>query len=227
MNILWFELSQHRFLRQALVGFFLVSAFAGSEGVSAQKQTGAGKLSPQGETTVTRNGDTIEIQTYSKIPEATEPCTSEELEWWNRLRKAQDDLLVAHKKGNAKAIAGAKEKFFVLLLEAPQKSYRVPLKDRPPLMLGLARQPILPDIARKNQIAGTVVLSVEFRSDGSVGDIQIIKGRGFGITESVVHAVRDNIFLPAIENGGFVAHRSEVKTEFANKWTQNVKGNKN
>lgn len=227
MNILGFEHSQHRFPLRALFGIVLVSAFAGFERASAQTQTGAGKVSPQEETTVTRNGDTVEIRTYSKIPEATEPCTSEELQWWNQLRNAQDDLLVAHKRGNAKAIAGAKEKFFVLLLEAPQKSYRVPLKDRPPLMLGLVRQPNLPDIARKNQIAGIVVLSVEFRSDGSVGDVQIIKGLGFGITESVVHAVRDNVFLPAIKDGGFVGHWSEVKIEFANKWTQNVKGSKN
>ncbi len=227
MKLLGFVVSSNRFLLRALLVFVLVSALAGAERVSAQKQTGAGKVSPQEETTVTRNGDTVEIRTYSKIPEATEPCTSEELEWWNQIRKAQSDLMFAHKKGKGRAIAEAKEKFFVLLLEAQQKSYRVPLKDRPPLMLGVARQPTLPDIARKNQIAGTVVLSVEFRSDGSVGDVQIIKGLGFGITESVVQSVRDNVFLPAIENGGFVTHRSEVKTEFANKWTQNVKANKN
>jgi hypothetical protein len=64
MKILGLVVSSNRILSQALLVFLLVSAFAGAERVSAQKQTGAGSGSPQEETVITRNGDTVEIRTY-------------------------------------------------------------------------------------------------------------------------------------------------------------------
>lgn len=213
MKILSFGAPSSRYLLSSLLAFSLVSAIPGAASVSYQSTTVVHK---------TESG--VEISTYTAIPEATEPCTPEEGEWWTQVRKAHGDLVVAYKKGKQRSIAEAKEKFFLLLLEGQQKSYQVPLKDRSPQMLVFGRQPDRPDIAKKNQITGTVVVSVELRGDGSVGDVQIVKGLGFGINENVIQATRQYVFLPAVKSRAFVAERRNVKVEFSDKWTQKPKG---
>ncbi|MGH9835776.1 MAG: energy transducer TonB, partial [Blastocatellia bacterium] len=145
---------------------------------------------------------------YNEIPEAAEPCTPEESEWWERLRKAGSDL---QKKRDEKT----KKRFYLLMYEGQQKAYRIPLKDRPPQTLVFGRSAY--NIDRKNMITGTVVLSVEFRADSSVGDIQIIKGLRSEIDENVILATRQCVFLPAIKNGAFVNHRENVETKFSRK----------
>jgi hypothetical protein len=102
------------------------------------------------------------------------------------------------------------------MYEGQQKAYRIPLKDRPPQTLVPGRAAY--NLDRKNMITGTVVLSVEFRADSSVGDIQVIKGLRSGIDENVIHATRQNIFLPAIKNGAFVTYRENVETKFSDEW---------
>lgn len=182
MKILKFVASSSWFLLNSL----LVLSF-GSDVI------GVGPVSYQGEKIV-RGGDRVSI--YPEIPEATEPGTPEEYEWWERLRKSGNDL---QKKGDEKT----KKRFYLLMHEGQQKAYRVPLKDRPPQTLVSGR------IDRKNIITGTVVLSVEYRADLSVGDIQLIKGLNPELDENVILATRQSVFLPAIKNGAFVTHREE------------------
>jgi hypothetical protein len=182
MKILRFAASSSWFLLNSL----LVFSF-GSDVI------GAGPVSYQGEKIV-RERDTVHI--YREIPEATEPGAPEEYEWWERLRKAGHDL---QKKPDEKT----KKRFYLLMYEGQQKAYRIPLKDRPPLTLVSGR------IDQRKIITGTLVLSVEYRADSSVGDIRVIKGLRPELDENVILATRQSVFLPAIKNGAFVTHREE------------------
>ena len=213
MRILRLVVSSNWYLLGSLLVFSLVSTVPGAASVSYQSTT-----------VVRKTESSVEISTYTAIPEATEPCTPAECEWWTQIRKAHRDLVAANEKGKQKSIAEAKEKFFLLLLEGQQKSYQVPLADRSPQMLVFGKKPERPDIAKKNQITGTVELSVELRADGSVGDVQIIKGLGFGINENVIQAARQYVFLPAVKSRAFVAERRNVKVEFSDKWSQKRQG---
>jgi hypothetical protein len=202
MKILKFVLPSSRFLVNSLLVFSFVSVVAG-----------AGSIAYQSKTVTTKTGSGVRISTYTPVPEATEPCTPEECEWWERVRQAGDDL---QKKSNEKSKKG----FYLLLYEGQQKAYRIPLKDRAPQLLVFGNPPTRPEIAVKNRITGTIEFLVEFKSDASVGDIQIIKGLGFGIDEKVIQAARQYVFLPAIQNGAFVAERRSVKTNFSDQWSK-------
>lgn len=208
MNILRSVVPSSRFQLNSLLVFFLLSAVAG-----------AGSVSYQSKTVVRKTESGVEVRTVNDIPEATEPCTPEESDWWKRLQKAGNDL---QKKSDEKS----KTRFYLLMYEGQQKAYQIPLKDRPAEILVFGRQPIRPDIAQKNHITGTVVLSVEFRADGSVGDVQIVKGLGFGMDESLIQATRQYVFLPAVKDRAFVAERGNVKFEFSDKWTRKVRRSK-
>jgi Gram-negative bacterial TonB protein C-terminal len=190
-----------------LLVFSLVSVFASVDGVSAGQN-------PAEKKTVLRYDDIVEIGTFAHIPEATEPCTAEESEWWNQLRNAHGDILIGYKKRKENAIAEAKAKFFQLLYEGQLKSYRVPLQDRPPLIL-VHGKPGSTFLAQKHHTRGTVELAVEFQANGSVGDIRVISRLEDGLTDSAIDAQRQAVFLPAIRNRAFVNYQNEsVKVLF-------------
>lgn len=211
MNILRSVLRSGRFLSNSLLVFFLVVTCAGK--VSHQSKT---EVRKPDSSVVHKTEAGVEVRTVNDIPEATEPCTSEESDWWNRIRKAGNDL---QKKNDEKS----KTRFYLLMYEGQQKAYQVPLKDRPSQILVWGREPVLPERALRNHITGTVVLSVESRADGSVGDVQIVKGLGFGIDENMIQATRQYVFLPAVKGRAFVAERSNAKFEFADKWSKKSK----
>lgn len=68
--------------------------------------------------------------------------------------------------------------------------------------------------ARQNKIQGKVVLSVEFRADGTIGDIRVIRGLGFGLDEKAIEAARQIRFRPAVNGGVPVTTRSRVEFTF-------------
>lgn len=68
--------------------------------------------------------------------------------------------------------------------------------------------------ARQNKIQGKVVLSVEFRSDGSIGDIRVIRGLGYGLDEKAIEAARLIRFRPAVQEGNPVPWRGKVEFTF-------------
>ncbi len=210
MNILWSVIPSSRFLLISLLVFFLLSAVAGAGSVSYQSKAGVRKPE-SGAVRKTESG--VEVRTFNDIPEGTEVSTPEESDWWLRIRKAGNDL---QKKSDEKS----KTRFYLLMYEGQQKAYKIPLKDRPPQILVWGRQPILPEIALRNRITGTVVLSVDYRADGSVGDVQIVRGLGFGIDENIVQRTRQYVFLPAVKNRVFVSQRDNVKFEMSDKWTK-------
>lgn len=154
----------------------------------------------QERTIKSQRGSTVLVSTYNEIPEATEQCSPEEKRWWDSLRKAGDDL---QKKMDAKS----QTKFAVIFAEGLEKGYRIPLKDRPPQALLLGRV-VFPDVvvarARAKGLKGSIELSIEYRADGSVGDVKIVKGLDKVMDGYVVAAARQHIFLPAIKDGAFV-----------------------
>src|SRR5438128_4543641 len=113
----------------------------------------AGEICCQDSKPITKiHGTSMDIYTITLIPEASSSCTPVECEWWNRLRLAGNDL---QRKGDEKSKRG----FALALAEGLEKSYRVPVDDRPPL--GLSRPSpaqLPPGIRHRN---GKVELEME------------------------------------------------------------------
>jgi periplasmic protein TonB len=68
--------------------------------------------------------------------------------------------------------------------------------------------------ARRRSLQGDVVLEIVVRSDGTVGDVKLLKGLGAGLDERAVQAVRDWRFTPARRLGAPVDVIVEVSVEF-------------
>jgi TonB family protein len=70
------------------------------------------------------------------------------------------------------------------------------------------------DEARRRGITGDVVLEIIVRRDGSVGEVTILQGRGAGLDQRAVAAVRQWRFSPARRRGEPVDVIVEVAVEF-------------
>lgn len=70
------------------------------------------------------------------------------------------------------------------------------------------------DEARRRGITGDVVLEIVVRRDGSVGDVTVLQGRGAGLDQRAVAAVRQWRFSPARRKGEAVDVLVEVAVEF-------------
>ncbi|MBX7221371.1 MAG: energy transducer TonB [Blastocatellia bacterium] len=68
--------------------------------------------------------------------------------------------------------------------------------------------------ARQNKVQGKVVLSVEFRADGTIGEVRIVRGLGYGLDERAIEAARQIRFRPAVQNGVPVTTRAKVEFTF-------------
>jgi protein TonB len=64
-------------------------------------------------------------------------------------------------------------------------------------------------------VTGDVVLEIVIRSDGSVGDVKVLRGLGFGLDDRAVAAVRNWKFSPARRLGTPVDVIVEVEVEFS------------
>jgi hypothetical protein len=155
----------------------------------------------------TAAGSSVSIMTYKEIPAATEPCTSEECDWWNRLREAGNKLL---RKGDQKSMSA----YASLFVEGITKSYKVPLADRPPQVLFFGQTVQIANLPWK-QRNGTVRLSVEHRADGSVGEIKVLSGLGTQVDQRCIQAARSVIFLPAVRDRTFVDEWQTPEYKFA------------
>ena len=156
------------------------------------------------------DGTKVEISTYSEIPEATEPCDPEACQWWKQLRLVANQV---QKSGGRKSL----EPYINLFAEGLERSFRVPIKDRPAQAIVFARPVETRPLGgpKKN---GAVELSVEVRPDGSVGEIKVIKGISADVDKRCVDAIqRYTIYLPAVKDGSFVAEWQSVKFNF---WSQ-------
>jgi len=61
--------------------------------------------------------------------------------------------------------------------------------------------PLYTEDARWNQVSGKVVLEVALMASGEVGEIKVIKGLPYGLTEQCIAAARKMKFEPAIKDG--------------------------
>src|SRR5262249_31806194 len=174
---------------------------------SQSKPMGSGPQQSKTKTKTTAEGSALRIREYHDIPEATEPCTPEELQWWNDIRTTGNIL-------NEKADKKLKARFLVLLHDGQQKSYRVPVKDRLPQVLGDFGMLAYPQEFYSGKVSGSAAVSIEYRADGSVGEVKMVKRLGFGVDEGLMRGFRKSVFLPAIENGAFVTFRTTQAVEF-------------
>lgn len=199
MNIREGFVSSSRIVINLVICCLVVTAVGIGNGISQETKT------------IRKNtaGSSLVISTYVEIPEATEQCAPAECDWWKRLREAGNNL---QRKGDEKST----RKFVMLFLEGIEKSYRIPLKDRPPqVLISPKSAPLNPGVRMKN---GEVAVSVEFRADGSVGEIKLVKGLRSDMDERCIQAARQNIFLPALKNGKFVTDWRDGRCGF---WSQN------
>jgi periplasmic protein TonB len=68
--------------------------------------------------------------------------------------------------------------------------------------------------ARRRGLTGEVVLEIVVRRDGTVGDVKLLRGLGFGLDDRAVQAVRQWRFAPADRLGVAVDVIVEVGVEF-------------
>ena len=154
---------------------------------------------PQTKTITRQQGSTVSVNPYTEIVEATKPCTPAECEWWSELRAAASDL---QRKMDEKS----KKRFAILFAEALQKNYRIPIGDQGPKVLSF-RFPVFPayiqDRQRQRLLRGSVELSIEYRAEGFIGDVKLLKGMQRDVDDAVIRAARQSIFLPAVVDGHF------------------------
>jgi TonB family protein len=142
-----------------------------------------------------------------RLPEASLPCAPEEKAWWDSVRKAGD--AVRRSRGGKKE----REELAELLNEGSLKSYKVPVPDRRPINLNQT-PPEYTNEARNKKISGTVILGAEVRADGTIGQIRVLRGLGFGLDENSAKAARKAIFLPAVKDGKFVTGHVQLEMNF-------------
>lgn len=120
-------------------------------------------------------------------------------------RRERDQLNVA--------IETARQKYSRLLQERQDKSYRAPVRDSAPRFLN-SPYPAYSERARQHHVTGTVKLRVECRADGTIGDVTVVEGLGYGLDERAIDAARRMIFLPATRDGAFVAYTVPITQSF-------------
>jgi protein TonB len=71
------------------------------------------------------------------------------------------------------------------------------------------------DEARRNQVEGSVKVSVLLKADGSVSDIKVARGLGYGLDEKAIEAARQLRFVPAQKDGHVVSVRLFLEFKFS------------
>ncbi|MBI4750785.1 MAG: energy transducer TonB [Acidobacteria bacterium] len=70
------------------------------------------------------------------------------------------------------------------------------------------------DEARQSCIVGKVVLAIEFREDGTIGIIRVVRSLGYGLDEQAIAAARHIRFRPAMKDGQPVTMTRRVEFPF-------------
>ncbi len=71
------------------------------------------------------------------------------------------------------------------------------------------------DEARRNQIEGSVKVSVLLKADGTVSEVKVARGLGYGLDEKAVEAARQLRFVPAQKDGHAVSVRLFLEFKFS------------
>src|SRR4030095_16005972 len=185
----------------------------------------------------------ILVQTQlGQIPPALLPSSDEVNQWWEQVRAAgaeaakaagqkeemlkkkrvpgaydpddEDELLSKEDREKMNAeITRTTGNYVGLLREGKEKGYRVPLLDNRVIILHKER-PRYTNAARKAKKQAIITLTVEFRFDGTIKVLKIVRGLGFGLNVQAVAAVQKIIFLPQIKDGTFVNMSSNLEYSF-------------
>ena len=177
-----------------------------------------------------------------QIPMATFPSSDEVKQWWEQVRVAgaeaakaagqkeemlkkkrvpqayvpddEDELLSKKDREIMNAeITRTTGNYLGLLREGKEKGYRVPVPDNRVILLHGAPARFT-NAAREAKAQGEIILSVEFRADGTIKVLKIIRGLGFGLDEKAVEAVQKIIFLPEIKDGTFINMSQRLEFTF-------------
>jgi TonB family protein len=70
------------------------------------------------------------------------------------------------------------------------------------------------EVARDNLTHGTVALSVVFRSNGSISDVEVVSGLPYGLSESAIDAARKVRFEPGLKDGRPISVRGILEFTF-------------
>ena len=68
--------------------------------------------------------------------------------------------------------------------------------------------------AREKKVTGSVILNVVFGADAKIGEIEVVQGLPYGLTESAIEAAKKIRFEPATKDGQAVSERSTVVYHF-------------
>ena len=68
--------------------------------------------------------------------------------------------------------------------------------------------------ARRNEVAGTVVLRAVLSSTRRVTDVKVVRGLPYGLTENALEAARRIAFVPAIKDGRYVSQHVVIEYNF-------------
>ncbi|HTG17575.1 MAG TPA: TonB family protein [Blastocatellia bacterium] len=71
------------------------------------------------------------------------------------------------------------------------------------------------DEARRNQVEGSVKVSVLLKADGTVSDIKVARGLGYGLDEKAIEAARQLRFVAARKDGHAVSVRLFLEFKFS------------
>ncbi len=117
-------------------------------------------------------------------------------------------VVVENSVGYGRSYCDAKRKKFRSF-----KSYRSTVET--PLAIQSQPRPGYTELARHENTEGTVKLSVEFRADGSIGDIGVLEGLPNGLTEKAIEAAKKIKFRPAAVDGVAVDSSKLIEYTFA------------
>jgi TonB family protein len=81
-------------------------------------------------------------------------------------------------------------------------------------VLGAKPQPTYTEAARRNSVAGTVVLRVVFSAAGNVINVRVVSGLPDGLTERATDAAKKIKFIPAIKDSQFVSTWIQLEYNF-------------
>ena len=94
-----------------------------------------------------------------------------------------------------------------MFVEGLEKSYHVPLGDRP-------AQALVGGSMVRFAVNGTVEISVEIRSDASIGETKVTKSLAPDVDRNCIETFRQTIFLPAVKDRTFVTSWQTPKCGF-------------
>ncbi|MBI4747733.1 MAG: TonB family protein [Acidobacteria bacterium] len=83
-----------------------------------------------------------------------------------------------------------------------------------PVRILSSDKPRYTELAARHKVAGDIVLNVQFKADGTIGEIEVVKGLGYGLDDSAIQTAKRLKFQPAERNGQRVDSVSKVQYSF-------------